>query len=183
METSGDIGGSEDTDVPDDIGGMETIIEDEGWNAALDDPAALAAACYDAAARLEPALESGSAALLMTDDATVQGLNARFRGKDAPTNVLAFPAEPEGRFLGDIALARQTCLREAEEKGIAAADHAAHLIVHGVLHLIGYDHQCEEGAVDMERRERAILELLGVADPYADESYEDGPYKDEVETL
>ena len=119
----------------------------------------------------------------MTDDATVQGLNARFRGKDAPTNVLAFPAEPEGRFLGDIALARQTCLREAEEKGIAAADHAAHLIVHGVLHLIGYDHQCEEDAVHMERRERAILDLLGVADPYADESYEDGPYTDEVETL
>lgn len=170
-------------EAPGETGGMETIVEDEGWNAALDDPAALAAVCFDAAARLEPALKGGTAALLMTDDATVQGLNARFRGKDAPTNVLAFPAEPERRFLGDIALARQTCLREAGEKGIAAADHAAHLIVHGVLHLIGYDHQCEEGAVDMERRERAILELLGVADPYADESCTDEPYTDEVGTL
>lgn len=160
-------------ETPGDISGMETIVEDEGWNAALGDPARLAATCYDAAARLEPSLKGAGAALLMTDDAAVQDLNARFRGKDAPTNVLAFPAsgapEPGARFLGDIALALQTCLREADEKRIPAADHAAHLIVHGVLHLIGYDHQHEQDAVDMERRERAILELLGVADPYADE--------------
>ena len=174
MDGPGDIGGAS---------GVETIVEDEGWNAALDNPARLAAACYDAAARLEPSLTGAAAALFMTDDETVRELNARFRGKDAPTNVLAFPAEGAGRethgggpavrFLGDIALARQTCLREADEKGVGAADHAAHLIVHGVLHLIGYDHQHEKDAVDMERRERAILELLGVADPYADESFRD----------
>lgn len=156
----------------DDSYGIESIIEDDGWNVALDDAARLAASCYDAAAQSEPALRKASAALLLTDDATVQSLNARFRGKDAPTNVLAFPAGQDdvgtqAGFLGDIALARETCLREAEEKGISAADHAAHLIVHGVLHLIGYDHQNDEDAAQMEQREREALKRLCVADPYA----------------
>lgn len=156
--------------------GIETIIEDDRWTAAFDGaPApALASSCYAAAAQLEPALQASAMALLLTDDAAVQSLNAQYRNKDAATNVLAFPAEqddvqPGPAFLGDIALARETCLREAAEKGISAADHTAHLIVHGVLHLVGYDHQNDEDAARMEQREREVLNLLGVSDPYADE--------------
>ena len=167
--------------------GLETVLGDEGWTDAIPDPAALAEACFAAAARLETALAGAQAALLLTDDAAMRDLNARFRDRDAPTNVLAFPADlPAGtgpRFLGDIALARETCLREAAAKGAAPADHAAHLIVHGVLHLIGYDHQEEEDAARMERRETAILAALGVADPYAEEPYGNEPYGDEVGTL
>lgn len=160
------------TDVAVEGSGIETIIEDDGWTAAFDDAPALASSCYAAAAQLEPVLQAGVMALLLTDDAAVQSLNAQYRDKDAPTNVLAFPAEQDGvqpgpAFLGDIALARETCLREATEKGISTADHAAHLIVHGVLHLVGYDHQNEEDAARMEQREREVLSLLDVSDPYA----------------
>ena len=146
---------------------IETVVEDEAWTRLLPDAAALAEACRNAAARLEPALQ-GEIALLLTDDERMRALNARFRDKDRPTNVLAFPAGGDGGFLGDIALARETCAAEAAEKGVALRDHAAHLITHGVLHLIGYDHQTEEQAAVMERREAAVLKSLGIADPYAD---------------
>lgn len=146
---------------------IETIIEDDAWREALPDADALAARCAEAAARFEPAL-AGEMTLLLTGDAAMAALNARFRSVAKPTNVLSFPSGEEGEgFLGDIALARETCLREAEEQGLALSDHAAHLIVHGMLHLIGYDHQEDAEADRMERREVAILETLGVADPYA----------------
>lgn len=115
----------------------------------------------------------------LTDDAEVQTLNHQYRQKDKPTNVLSFPmVQPdllEGLansddgevLLGDIVLARETCAREAEEKSVAFADHATHLIVHGTLHLLGYDHQGDFEAEAMEALERAILATLGVDDPYA----------------
>ena len=146
---------------------IDIVIEDEGWRDSLGEASALAAACAEAAARLEPRL-AGDIALLLTSDAAMAALNARFRGKDGSTNVLSFPSGEEDDFLGDIALARETCLAEAAEKGIAIRDHAAHLIIHGMLHLIGYDHQNDEDADAMERRETAMLEIMGVADPYAD---------------
>jgi probable rRNA maturation factor len=115
----------------------------------------------------------------LTGDEEVRSLNAGFRGKDKPTNVLSFPMldsellEPLGAaeggevLLGDIVLARGVCASEAAEKGIAVADHALHLIVHGTLHLLGYDHeQGEAEAERMERVEREALAGLGVADPY-----------------
>jgi probable rRNA maturation factor len=126
------------------------------------------------------AAESGFAArdraevsVLLTSDAEVRALNARFRGQDKPTNVLSFPAAASGQLaesptLGDIALAFETLAREAEDSGVPLADHYRHLVAHGFLHLIGYDHQTDEEAERMEALERRVLARLGVADPYAD---------------
>lgn len=147
---------------------IETIVEDEGWAAVLPDPQALAEDCRRAAAALEPEL-SREIALLLCDDAAMAALNGRFRSKPNPTNVLSFPSGEAKGFLGDIALARETCVAEAAAKNLPLRDHAAHLIIHGMLHLIGYDHEAEDEAVLMERRETEILAGLGIADPYGDE--------------
>ena len=106
-------------------------------------------------------------AILLTDDETVRDLNARFRGKDAPTNVLSFPSGMADGPLGDIALAYGVCAREAAEQGKPLAHHLSHLVAHGVLHLLGFDHQDEDEAEAMEAQERTVLEGLGVPDPYA----------------
>jgi len=128
--------------------------------------------------------------LLACDDARIKRLNAGFRDKEKATNVLSWPAwdlsaetpgampeEPETgtpeepEALGDIALAYETCLREAGEQGKPFADHVTHLVVHSVLHLLGYDHETDEDAALMEKTEVAILATMGIADPYAgDES-------------
>jgi probable rRNA maturation factor len=112
----------------------------------------------------------GGVMILLTDDATVRALNARFRGADKPTNVLAFPAGPnrEGA-LGDIALAFGVCEREAGCQRKPLEDHLRHLVIHGVLHLSGYDHQDDAEATIMEARERELLARLCVPDPYASE--------------
>jgi len=117
----------------------------------------------------------------LTDDSEVQTLNRDYRGKDKPTNVLSFPmVQPdliEGLansddgevLLGDIVLAAQTCAREAAEKGWALPDYAQHLIVHGLLHLLGYDHELgEPQATAMEALESAACRALGLPEPYAD---------------
>lgn len=117
--------------------------------------------------------------VLLTTDDEVRQLNAQWRSKDKATNVLSFPladlSDLEGVsrpgpeiLLGDIVLAEQTCAREAADKGIALDQHAAHLIVHGTLHLLGYDHDGDEDADDMESREVRALARLGIADPYAE---------------
>lgn len=110
----------------------------------------------------------GTVSLLLGDDAAVAALNSEFRGKSEPTNVLSFPpsAPAEPGFLGDIALAAETIAREADEQGKSFEAHAAHLVVHGLLHLLGYDHANDADAEKMEARERAILAGLGIADPY-----------------
>lgn len=112
--------------------------------------------------------------ILLADDVTVQDLNRRFRGIDKPTNVLSFPAEddaprPAGArvVLGDVAIAFETTRREAASESISIADHLAHLVVHGVLHLRGYDHERAADAEVMEALEVAILARQGIADPYA----------------
>ncbi len=121
-----------------------------------------------------------SASLLFTGDAEVHALNREWRGKDKPTNVLSFPmlereelldlpAEGPPELLGDIALALQTCAQEAQAKGLPLEHHAAHLIVHGLLHLAGHDHEISpEDARTMEIVEIKALALLGIADPYGD---------------
>ena len=119
------------------------------------------------------ALDGAEVSLLLADDAEVRALNARWRGQDKPTNVLSFPAAPPDRLaqsptLGDIALAFETLAREAEASGVPLANHYRHLVAHGFLHLIGYDHQTDEEAERMEALERRVLARLGVADPYAD---------------
>ncbi|PKQ00209.1 MAG: rRNA maturation RNase YbeY [Alphaproteobacteria bacterium HGW-Alphaproteobacteria-13] len=150
------------------------------WEARAQEAAAAALALtpYAALAAAAPLVEI---AVRLTDDAEVQALNRDFRGKDRPTNVLSFPqVQPdllEGLansddgeiLLGDIVLARETCAREAEEKGIALSAHATHLIVHGTLHLVGYDHVDEHGAIAMEALEVKALASLGLANPYVDQ--------------
>ncbi len=117
--------------------------------------------------------EGAQVSLLLTGDAEVRALNARWRGKDKPTDVLSFPAAPPDRLslsptLGDVALAFETLEREAQAEGLPLADHFRHLVAHGFLHLIGYDHDTDEDAERMEALETRILARLGIADPYAE---------------
>ena len=141
--------------------------------------AAVAGSRYSALAEAPLALE---VSVRFAADKEVRALNADWRGKDKPTNVLSFPMiEPAGldmlpqteageALLGDIVLAHGICAAEAEAKGIAIADHAAHLVVHGMLHLLGYDHeQGDEEAERMERVEQDALGSIGIADPYVSE--------------
>jgi probable rRNA maturation factor len=112
--------------------------------------------------------------LCLTDDAALRALNSRWRGIDKPTNVLSFPSSSAGGLgdattLGDIALAYETLAREAESLGVPLADHYRHLLAHGFLHLIGYDHETDAEAERMEALETRILARLGAADPYARE--------------
>jgi probable rRNA maturation factor len=118
--------------------------------------------------------ENGDVSLCLADDSALQTLNLRWRGLDKPTNVLSFPAAPVGHggdspALGDIALAYETLAREAADLGVALADHYRHLLAHGFLHLIGYDHETDAEAERMEALETKILTRLGVGDPYARE--------------
>jgi probable rRNA maturation factor len=109
----------------------------------------------------------GEIAILLTSDEVLADLNARFRGKSGPTNVLSFPAPPAARpHLGDIAIAFGVCEREALEQGKRLEHHLMHLVAHGVLHLVGYDHQTKTEAEDMEALERRVLAGLGAPDPY-----------------
>ena len=112
-----------------------------------------------------------------TSDEEVRALNADWRGKDKPTNVLSFPMVDEEKIgdgaepmLGDIVLAHGVCAAEAAEKHVSVEDHAAHLVVHGTLHLLGYDHETSEAdAEEMEQAERRALAAIGIADPYVTE--------------
>lgn len=143
-------------------------VEDESWSRNLPDVEARIARAAEAA--LSDGGGPGEAvdiAVLLADDATVAELNARFRGKEGPTNVLSFPAAGSARpHLGDVALAHGVCAAEAAAQGKSLADHLSHLVVHGVLHLLGYDHEADGEAEEMEGLERIILARLGVTDPY-----------------
>jgi probable rRNA maturation factor len=146
---------------------IDVEVENPAWTAELPDAEALAlAAALAALSRREVGSVPG-VTILLTDDETVRDLNARFRGQDKPTNVLSFPApaNPE-HFLGDIALAFGVCAREAAEQRKPIGDHLQHLVAHGVLHLLGYDHMSDGEAEAMEGLERIILAGLGVPDPY-----------------
>ena len=159
---------------------MQLDIDIESWP--LGDWEALAERAAEACAQVaaEFANPRLSASLLFTSDEEVHTLNREWRDRDKPTNVLSFPMlareelldlAPDGPpvMLGDLALAYETCAREAEEKSVPLDHHAAHLIVHGFLHLAGYDHETsEEDADKMEALEVRILAKLGIADPYMD---------------
>jgi probable rRNA maturation factor len=126
-------------------------------------------------------VEHAEVAIRMTSDAEVRTLNRDYRGKDKPTNVLSFPMFEPGEIaglaksqlpeilLGDIVLAHETCAAEAAEKGVSLEAHASHLIVHGMLHLLGYDHQDDSAAGIMEALERKAMADLGLHDPYPPE--------------
>lgn len=151
---------------------IEISIVCDAWLAACPDAAALAGmAAREALAEWSGPLIVG---IVLTDDTEQRELNRRWRGQDAPTNVLSFAtadaAPPPGApvLLGDVVLAFETVAREATEQAKPLADHLRHLVVHGVLHLIGFDHDSEAEAAVMEAREAAILTRLGVPDPYSD---------------
>lgn len=154
---------------------LDIMVEAGGWSA-VEDVEALAQKAAEAAsvvARRDG--ETLEISVMLTDDAHIRDLNRTWRGKDKATNVLSFPApEPPGsaaagpRHLGDIALAYETLAREADEESKPLAHHFAHLVVHGVLHLFGYDHEVEAEAERMEDLEVKALSTLGIADPYRD---------------
>jgi probable rRNA maturation factor len=151
---------------------IEISRNSPGWPEALD---ARADAAVRAALTRSKAKIAGAAELsiVLTDDAEQRRLNRDWRGIDKATNVLSFPQiEPFGPvigLLGDIILARETLEREANELGVSFTDHFTHLVVHGFLHLLGYDHVADDEALVMEGLETQILASLGVADPYAEE--------------
>ena len=146
---------------------IEVEIEDPAWTAVLPEAAAVA---ERAAAAALGSIEGG-VVVLLTDDGTVRDLNARYRDRDRPTNVLSFPAAEmtipgQAAPLGDLVLAYGVCAAEAQALGKSLADHLSHLTVHGVLHLLGRDQEAEDEAEAMEAKERSILATLVVADPY-----------------
>lgn len=153
---------------------IEVEIEADAWTSALPNAGQIVVVAGQAALdALAPEADDGEdplAVVLLTGDDEVAQLNQQFRHKAGPTNVLSFPApaNPEGQ-IGDIALAYGVCAREASEQGKSLQDHLSHLVVHGVLHLLGYDHETDGEAEAMEALERSILEGLGVSDPYAAE--------------
>ncbi len=164
---------------------VDTDIAAGDWGAATDWPALATAACAAALAQsthahLDHASFAVEVAVRLSDDADVRTLNVQYRHQDKPTNVLSFPMvapdlldglanSDDGEvLLGDIILAHETCAAEASAKGIALADHARHLIAHGMLHLLGLDHGDDTAAAHMEGLETAALATLGLADPYAE---------------
>ena len=178
--------------VPVDI---QVAIEAGDWQAALPDAEALcrrAAAAALAAAATRLGTAAAELSVTLADDEAVHDLNRTWRGKDAPTNVLSFPllernlleknekseetalvesvagGPPVPLLLGDVILAHETVAREADAQSKPLADHVTHLVVHGVLHLLGFDHVEEADAVRMERTETEILARFGIADPYAE---------------
>jgi probable rRNA maturation factor len=149
----------------------------DGWSSiedvdALIEGAAAAVASHPRFRSYEP----HEACVALSDDKAVQDLNARYRGKDKPTNVLSFPAvatqgapQEEQRALGDIVLALETVEREAQEQQLRLAHHFQHLVVHGLLHLLGFDHETEADAAIMEGLEIEILAGLGIENPYIEQ--------------
>lgn len=164
---------------------VDIVIEDARWEA-FGLPALAERACGAALVGLGLGAEGFSVVVMGCDDARIAALNADFRGKPKPTNVLSWPSEERGAEvygdapdlpeageaddtveLGDIAIAYETCAREAAEQGKPMADHVTHLLVHGLLHCLGYDHEDDADAALMEATEVRILATLGLSDPYS----------------
>jgi probable rRNA maturation factor len=147
---------------------VEIIEEDGDWSRLADAEAVIRRAADAVARESQGVIPGGTLSVALSSDAQVADLNGRFRGKPKPTNVLSFPAGPGAAdgHLGDIVMAYETVAREANEQGIAFADHVQHLVVHGILHLLGYDHLGADDAERMEALEIKILSGLGIANPY-----------------
>ncbi len=163
---------AEPDDLPDEVveveAGPDLRVDDPRWLEVLDDPESFVLRALGAVTAEVDLDEDEAFSVLLADDAALQALNRQWRGKDKPTNVLSFPAPDGAGTLGDIAIAYETVAREAHEQGKTIADHATHLLVHGLLHLLGYDHEADSDAAEMEGLERDILARLDVSDPYGD---------------
>jgi len=143
---------------------IDVVLLDAAWGKSLPGVERL----VRKAARAALGAKAKSLTVALSDDKRVRALNKRDRRKDKPTNVLSYPSG-EKAFLGDVVLARQTVWREAREQKKRPAVHVAHLVVHGTLHLLGYDHETSDAdAEHMDALERRILERLGIADPYSE---------------
>jgi probable rRNA maturation factor len=158
---------------------IEVTVEAEAWNTTVTDPIGLVqtTAAQTLIEAAPPHLRNAQVSVLLTDDERIRILNHDWRGKDKPTDVLSFPAYdpdlpvPPGELpeLGDIAIALETVRRDAAAEERPVEDHLRHMVVHGVLHLLGFDHETGEvDAVEMERTEARILATFGIADPYAE---------------
>ncbi len=179
---------------------VSIVTHCRGWDAAVTDAAGLCRRAAGTAWAMAAGDAGGAAAgpeiaLVLTDDAEITRLNRRFRSIEGPTDVLSFPtgeavlagetvADAAGDdglpvMLGDIVIALETAAREAYREGKPLGDHLQHLVVHGLLHLLGYDHQGERQAADMESLEVEILSRLGVPDPYAEGPAASRPTRDE----
>jgi probable rRNA maturation factor len=169
---------SEPAPEPEPSGGLRiSIVKEQADWSGFDRPEqAIEAAAAALASHAQGARARGTeAGVVLADDAMVRQLNASYRGKDAATNVLSFPfqAPPggvpdEAPYLGDVVLAAETIVQEAAERSIAPTAHLQHLVVHGLLHLLGFDHDTDADAEAMEHLETEILATLGIANPYAD---------------
>lgn len=144
---------------------FDLLIKDRRWDLIPDLKSHIARA-FDAGQGV--AGMSGTVSLLLTDDDDMRRLNRQFRDKDKPTDVLSFPADTlDAPFLGDIAIGYGVSANDAGKSGKNLIDHLLHLIIHGYLHIVGYDHQTDEEAEEMETMERRALASLGIADPYS----------------
>ncbi|MEM6535509.1 MAG: rRNA maturation RNase YbeY [Pseudomonadota bacterium] len=143
---------------------LDMRTEDDAWRV-VSDLEAVCTQALDAAAKI--ARQSGEISLLLTGNDGIKALNKTWRGKDMPTDVLSFPADPIDRpFLGDIAIGYGVSRRDADERGILITQHLSHLLIHGYFHLIGHDHVDDTDATEMESLEIAALASLGWPDPY-----------------
>jgi probable rRNA maturation factor len=156
---------------------IEVTVEAAAWHTAVTDPEHLCRRVIGAVLAQEGVGAGAEVSVLLADDARLRALNRAWRGRDAPTNVLSFPAEPGTRsvsgtptLLGDIAVGFETVRCEAEAEDKALSDHLGHLLVHGTLHLLGYDHEEDHAAETMEAREIELLAGLGITDPYRPEA-------------
>ena len=156
---------------------IDVALDDDRWAGVVPDLEAFVVRAVQAGFAIAPNAPTGpvEVSILLTDDSAVQALNRTWRAKDKPTNVLSFPAAAQPTHggaptpLGDVVLAYDTMLRESVEQSKPLADHLAHLLVHGTLHLLGQDHETGEAEADaMEGLEVAALRTLGVSDPYID---------------
>jgi probable rRNA maturation factor len=147
---------------------LDVMVESPLWNETPDAETTIRNALAAAARRT--AQEGAEIAIVLTDDSAIREINRQWRNQDKPTNVLSFPsgeAGKEAQHLGDIVIAYETLAREAEAENRPFANHLAHLAIHGYLHLLGYDHLTEADAAKMEQLETALLDQLGIPDPYA----------------
>jgi probable rRNA maturation factor len=152
---------------------VDVVRHREAWLAAGMPDAMLERAARAAFLAAPPTRQGAyEVTIVLTDDAEMQELNRTWRGKDAPTNVLSFPMNDEVSEpgpIGDVVLAYETTRNEARDDNLALGDHVSHLVVHGLLHLLGFDHMQDDEAERMEDLERTALASLGIADPYAEE--------------
>ncbi|HEX3945750.1 MAG TPA: rRNA maturation RNase YbeY [Rhizomicrobium sp.] len=144
---------------------IDIIVEDRGWLAVAKDLRGQVRRAAKVALLREGTLRP-ELTILLTSDERLRTLNRQYLGKDKPTNVLSFPAVAKAGYLGDMAIAHGTAAREADASGKPVLHHVLHLVVHGVLHLLGYDHEAPKKAEAMESLETEILAEMGIPDPY-----------------